>query len=136
MRALVLCLALSACATVETPAPPNERVAGCWINRDAGAVTMRWLPDRGGSGALVGSKVAYGVAGNRLERYTLAQSAEGWRLCQTAPEQACWAVAEGDMGSLEGGRAFIDATGESLRIAVIGAGAERVIFQGRRDGCD
>lgn len=135
MRAVVLSLAVAACATVDTT-PPNERVAGCWINRDAGAVTMRWLPDRTGSGVLVGSKITYGVGSNRLERYTLAQTAEGWQLCQTAPEQDCWLVAQGDMGSLEGGRAFIDAAGDGLHISVVGDGADRTIFQGRRDGCD
>jgi hypothetical protein len=45
-------------------------------------------------------------------------------------------VARGEGGSLEGGRAFIDTHGERLRIAVVGDGPERVIFQGRRDGCD
>ncbi|MEZ6023847.1 MAG: hypothetical protein R3C16_10655 [Hyphomonadaceae bacterium] len=46
-------------------------------------------------------------------------------------------MAQGRSGSLQGGRAFIDASGERLRIAVVSeAGAERIIFNGRRDGCD
>lgn len=139
MRAMILRLALgvalAACATTDVT-PPNERVAGCWINRDAGAVTMRWLPDRAGGGVLVGSKITYGIGGNRQERYTLAQGGEGWTLCQTAPENACWPVAQGESGPLEGGRAFIDAHGDNLRISVLAAHGERTIFQGRRDGCD
>jgi hypothetical protein len=45
-------------------------------------------------------------------------------------------VAQGESGSLEGGRAFIDAFSDRLRISVVGDGDERTIFQGRRDGCD
>jgi hypothetical protein len=47
----------------------------------------------------------------------------------------CWRVAEGDGGSLEGGRAFIDAHGDRLRITVLGDGPEHLIFYGRRQGC-
>lgn len=140
MRGLLLCLALGlglpACATGQSATPPNDRVAGCWINRDAGAVTMRWLPDRTTAGVLLGNKIQYRIGENRLERYTLAQDSAGWTLCQTAPENACWPVAEGESGALEGGRAFIDSHGDTLRISVLDSHGERTIFQGRRDGCD
>ena len=56
MKRLLACLALTACATV--PAPPPERVAGCWINRsNLDATTMRWLPDPQRPGALTGDKL-------------------------------------------------------------------------------
>lgn len=132
-------LLLAACATTVADRPPPERVAGCWINRDAGASTMRWLPDRSRPEALAGSLVVYGqtgVASNR--RFSLEPSGDGWSLCELDAGAAtrCWQVAQGQGGSLEGGRVFIDAHGDRLRIAVIGDGPEQVIFHGRRDGCD
>jgi hypothetical protein len=141
MRALIAAAVLAGCAT-PCPAPtPAERVAGCWINRDAGAVTMRWLPDRAHPNVLVGAKTSYGIAGaNNNAHYTLAQTEAGWNFCELRPagagEAQCWRVAEGQEGPLDGGRAFIDAHGDGLRISVLGAGEERLIFQGRRDGCD
>ena len=136
MRAfLLLCLA-AACATV-APASPGGRVAGCWIARDdaGGAQTMRWLPDADRPGALRGEKSVMSASVNEL--YRLEASGDVWSLCQieTAGER-CWRVAEGREGSLEGGRAFIDAHHETLRISVVGDGADRVIFEGARDGCD
>lgn len=140
MRALAACLALVACATMDAPRAPPERVAGCWINRDAGVATMRWLPHRERPGVLSGSRIVYGQTGVRSStRYVLEPSADGWALCEldaAGAASSCWQVAQGEGGSLEGGRAFIDAHGERLRIAILGAGPERVIFQGQRDGCD
>lgn len=137
--AFAACLVLTACAT-PSPRGPAERLAGCWINRDAGAVTMRWLPDRARPGVMAGHKLVYGQTGApRGTRYTLEPSETGASLCELDADGAatrCWPVAEGEGGSLEGGRAFIDAHGERLRITVIGDGADREIFQGRRDGCD
>lgn len=140
MRTLIACLLLSACVT-SAPASPPERVAGCWINRDVGAVTMRWLLERARPGVLAGVRTVYGQAGvTSSMRYALEPSGQGWSLCELDAEAAaatrCWQVAEGEGGSLDGGRAFIDTHGDSLRISVLGLGAEQVIFQGRRDGCD
>lgn len=137
MRALWTALLLGACAT--TPAPPPERLAGCWINRDAGAVTMRWLPDRSRPGVLRGHRASYGAVGvNNSRRFTLEPRDNHWVLCETfeGAEARCWRVAQGESGSLEGGRAFVDRHGDRLRIAILGDGDEQVIFQGRRDGCD
>ena len=66
--------------------------------------------------------------------YRLEPRGEGWALCEVGG--ACWTVAEGEGGSLEGGRAFIDASDESVRISIVHDGVEREIFQGARDGCD
>lgn len=137
MRAVFALLFLAACATAS--GSPAERVAGCWISRgEQGATTMRWLPDASRPGALQGDKLAYESAGaQQAERYRLEPRGEGWALCQieTGGER-CWQVAQGDEGSLEGGRAFIDAHREGLRISIVGDGAERTIFEGARDGCD
>lgn len=134
MRALVALVLVAACAT--TPEPPPERLAGCWIARDdrGGATVMRWLPDPERAGALAGEKSSMSGA---VERYRLEPRGAGWALCElTADGERCWQVAQGEEGSLEGGRAFIDTHGESLRITVLGDGAERTVFQGQRDGCD
>jgi hypothetical protein len=135
---LSLCFALALVACATTPAPPPERVAGCWIDRDVGVSTMRWLT--GADGALTGVRLQYGSSsGPHATRYRLLPSGEGWRLCEAAEgggDARCWQVAEGDGGSLDGGRAFIDVAGERLRISVIGDGPERIIFSGRRDGCE
>lgn len=140
MRVAAACLLLAACATVGPPKPPPERLAGCWINRDAAAVTMRWLPHRERPGVLTGSRLVYGQTGvSSHTRYALEPSEQGWSLCELDSAGAasrCWQVAEGEGGSLEGGRVFIDAHGDRLRIAVLGDGPEQVIFHGRRDGCD
>jgi hypothetical protein len=137
--AVAAALLLAACATTDTARPPPERVAGCWINRDARATTMRWLPDRERPNVLSGSLIVYGQTGvASSRRYALEPSGDGWSLCelQAGAATRCWQVAQGEGGSLEGGRAFIDAHGDRLRIAVIGDGPEQVIFHGRRDGCD
>jgi hypothetical protein len=136
MRALIACVVLTACAT-GSGLPPPDRVAGCWINRDAGAARMRWS-ETPNAGIFQGSKTAFGIAGaNATEHFTL-DTVEGiWRLCRVEAGDAnhCWGVAQGEGGSLVGGRAFIDRSGDTLRIAVIGDGPERVIFQGNRETC-
>lgn len=138
--AVAACLFVAACATTATPKPPAERVAGCWINRDVGATTMRWLPDRERPGVMAGSRIIYGQTGvTRSTRYTLEPSEAGSSLCELGADGAatrCWAVAEGEGGSLEGGRAFIDAHADRMRIMIIGDGPDQIIFRGRRDGCD
>lgn len=135
MRAFVACLLVAACATLPTP---DERVRGCWIDRDDfSTVTMRWLPDREAPGALQGDWLEYRRNGETQPReYALEPRGEGWALCLRGGGAACWQVAQGDGGSLEGGRAFIDAGRDRLRIAVHSGGREEVIFEGRRDGCD
>lgn len=138
MRAILALLFTAACATTSA-ATPATRVAGCWIQRDAasGATTMRWLPDRQRPGTLTGDKLTYAGGGTQSERYRLEPNGETWSLCQIeSGGERCWQVAEGNEGSLEGGRAFIDAHREELRITIVGDGADRVVFQGARDGCD
>lgn len=139
MKMLFALLFVAACATTSA-GRPAARVAGCWIARDGagGATTMRWLPDATRAGALLGDKLVYAGGGAaRSERYRLEPRGDGWTLCQIeAAGERCWRVAEGEEGSLDGGRAFLDAHGENLRITVIGDGADRVVFQGARDGCD
>jgi hypothetical protein len=136
MRALIACLLLAGCVTDAATRTPPERVAGCWINRDAGTVLMRWLPDPNRPGSLAGVRTRVGINGQRSERFSLEPDNDGWKLCRQGDAPRCWRVAQGDSGSLEGGRAFIDTAGDNLRVAVVGDGPERVIFQGRRDGCD
>jgi hypothetical protein len=132
-------LLLAACATAPDRTP-EQRVAGCWIDRNpSGAVTtMRWLGHPQRTGALRGAKVNYGVSGPAVrEEYVLEQRIGAWTLCQVeADGERCWQVAQGESGSLEGGRAFIDAFSDRLRISVVDASGEREIYQGRRDGCD
>ncbi|HVK81715.1 MAG TPA: hypothetical protein VM915_14000 [Verrucomicrobiae bacterium] len=141
MKRLLACLALAACATPQISSPP-ERVAGCWIARNStiSTTTMRWLPDRERPGVLLGDKLEYRASGDPIStRYSLEQSDAGHALCaldRANHATACWVVAQGQDGSLEGGRAFIDAYADRLRISIVGDGAERTIFQGRRDGCD
>lgn len=140
MRSLaVSVLMLAACAT-QVSRPP-ERIAGCWIERSAvslGVSTMRWFPDPNHPEVLIGDYLSYPVVGPPQPRiYTLTRG-EPWRFChvgRTGGDQ-CWDVAQGDSGSLEGGRAFIDLHNERLRIAILDGRIERVIFQGARDGCD
>lgn len=139
-KALASLMLVAACASSPTQRPPDEQVRGCWINRDVGATTMRWLPDRTRPNVLAGSKLVYRQAGPPVStRYTLEPSEQGHSMCELDASGAatqCWRVARGEGGSLEGGRVFIDAHAERLRITVVGDGPERVIFQGRRDGCD
>jgi hypothetical protein len=136
--ALAVCLA--ACATAAPDRAPAEQLRGCWINRDVGATTMRWLPDRERPGVLAGARHVYRQTGApQLTRYALEPSEEGASFCELDAAGAatkCWVVARGQGGSLEGGRVFIDTHGERLRITLIGDGPEQTIFQGRRDGCD
>ncbi|MGD9965136.1 MAG: hypothetical protein AB7T59_01300 [Hyphomonadaceae bacterium] len=138
--AAALFLFLAGCASTAPDRPPNERIRGCWINRDVGATTMRWLPDRARPEVLAGSRQVYRQTGApQVTRYTLEPSDEGFSFCELDAAGAatkCWRVAEGQSGSLEGGRVFIDTHGERLRISLLGDGPERTIFQGRRDGCD
>lgn len=138
MRVLLALLLTAACATVSAETPAT-RVAGCWIARDAtsGATTMRWLPDAARPGALRGDKLIYADGGTQNETYRLEPNGDVWSLCQIeSAGERCWRVAEGQEGSLEGGRAFIDVHREGLRISIMGDGADRVVFQGARDGCD
>ncbi len=101
---------------------------------------MRWQPDPGRTGVMHGARTDLAAAGAaHIGRFTLAQEGEGWRLCRIEDDSEagqCWAVAEGEGGSLEGGRAFIDNHRNRLRITIIGAGPTQTIFQGRRVNCD
>jgi hypothetical protein len=133
-------LFVAACATTASVGPPTEQLRGCWINRDVGVSTMRWLPDRERPDVLAGVRHVYRQTGApQVTRFTLEPSEQGSSVCEldaTGAATRCWIVARGEGGSLEGGRVFIDTHGERLRIAVVGDGPERVIFHGRRDGCD
>lgn len=139
-RVVASLLFVAACASAPSTVSPPEQVRGCWINRDVGATTMRWLPDRNRPDVLAGSKLVYRQSGSPVStRYTLEPSEQGHSLCELGADGAatqCWRVARGEGGSLEGGLVFIDSHAERLRIAVVGDGPERIIFQGRRDGCD
>ena len=141
MRSIAILLLAAACATAPTPASTPERLAGCWIGRsDEGIVTtMRWLPDRARSGVMEGQLLEYrgGGAENSNARYTLEPRDDYHVMCSHWQEEPlCWRVAEGAGGSLDGGRVFVDASEESLRISVLSDGVEELIFDGRRDGCD
>jgi hypothetical protein len=89
---------------------------------------------------LAGHKLVYRQTGSPVgTRYTLEPSEQGHSLCEldaSGAARICWVVARGEGGSLEGGRAFIDSYGDRLRISIVGDGPERIIFHGRRDGCD
>jgi hypothetical protein len=140
MRFAAVLLFLSACATASAPAPP-ERLAGCWIDRESDdlTTTMRWLPDRARPDVLEGNLLEYSrnTSENRSSRYTLEPREDHHVMCSHWQEEpVCWKVAEGEEGSLEGGRVFIDAGEQRLRIAVLSDGVEDVIFEGQRDGCD
>ena len=138
MRSLALCLMLAACATSPPPSP-GARVAGCWIARGEILTTaLRWRADLEQPGRLRGELTQTGSGANGA-RYALAPRGQSWAFCQldaAGAEGACWQVAEGRGGSLEGGRAFIDAHRDRLRIAVVSAEGERLIFDGQRDGCE
>jgi hypothetical protein len=96
---------------------------------------MHWR-EADATGAVQGTKTTFGIGGaNSVEHFSLEGADSGWRLCRTDGDAHCWDVAQGEGGSLAGGRAFIDRSGDSLRIAVIGDGSERVIFQGVREAC-
>ena len=141
MRSALLAVLLAACATTPVSAPP-DRVAGCWIDRgQSRTLTLRWQrPDA--AGILRGDLLEYGVSGTigRRARYALAPQDQGWAFCVVSPageNSQCWQVAEGESGSLEGGRVFIDRHRENLRIAVVGApGRSFEVFEGQQDGCD
>ena len=142
MRFAAALLLLAACATAPPPLPPPpERLAGCWIDRreDGAVVTMRWLPERGRPNVLEGQWLEYrrDSADQRRARYTLETRTDHYVMCSHWQEQPiCWKVAEGQGGSLEGGRVFIDAGEETLRVSVLSDGLEDVVFEGQRDGCD
>jgi hypothetical protein len=135
MRTILACLALAACVTIPAPSPA-ERVAGCWLSPTPSAVAMRWAPDPVQPEFMIG--VRTGARGGTPSRFRLAPGAQGAEFCELSasgePAQ-CWAVAEGESGSLEGGRAFIDRHGERLTIEILGATPNRLIFQGHRRGC-
>jgi hypothetical protein len=138
MRALIACLFAAACATASI-APP-ARLVGCWANRDVGFVSMRWSSDADRPGAMRGTRLDYRQVGGPIRtRFALDPSGDGYSLCELDPQGAaalrCWQVAQGDGGSLEGGRAFLDLHADRLRITIVGDGPERVIFYGRRERC-
>jgi hypothetical protein len=136
MRAVLAALLVASCATLP---PPSTRLAGCWIDRndDGTATTMRWMPDESRPGVFNGALLNYTATGaGEAERYTLQPRGRAWDLCRAGTTQ-CWEVAQSSSGSLEGGRAFIDAHGDRLRVSVLDFRTEeRIIFSGARDGCD
>jgi hypothetical protein len=69
-------------ATAASALSPPEQVRGCWINRDVGATTMRWLPDRA-RGRAGGRNLVYRQTGAPVStRYTLEPSDQGHSLCE------------------------------------------------------
>ncbi|GAM99538.1 hypothetical protein U91I_03192 [alpha proteobacterium U9-1i] len=139
---MIACFLLAACAT-SPPEPPPERVHGCWIARgDEVTTTFRWLPNREVAGRMEGVAMQYGRGAPRQGgRYAVETGPQGeWQFCQLDADgpggNVCWRVAQSGGGSLDGGRAFIDQHEERLRISVVTDLGERLIFDGRRDGCD
>lgn len=125
-------LLVSACVT---PAPA-ERVAGCWISRAGdSATTMRWFPDPQRPGAMSGAMLRYGAGDPVATNFTLRPRGEGAELCRLGEAGACWPLAAGEEGGAEG-HAFIDSLGDRLRISVVDARGETILFDGAQDGCD
>lgn len=134
MRTILACLALAACATTLTPA---ERLAGCWVAQAPSPVAMNWAPDAARPDVMIGVRSDPG--GGAPTRFSLGPGDRGQVLCElglNAADQRCWAVAEGEGGSLEGGRAFIDRHGARLTIEVLGAAPSVIVFQGHKRRCD
>lgn len=133
MKVFATLLLAAACATTPAPTPP-ERIFGCWISRanPENVMMMRFLRDASAPGVLNGHVSTM----TSSTPYRLEPRGAEWALCEAQAGGACWTVAQGDEGSLEGGRAFIDAHDDYVRLSVVNGGAEREIFQGARDGCD
>ncbi|MEQ1619278.1 MAG: hypothetical protein ABL883_13155 [Terricaulis sp.] len=135
MRTIIACLAMAACAATPT-ATPAERLAGCWLAPPPAAALMRWAPDSARPGVMLG--VRNDPRGGEPTRFRLALGERGVELCELVSDGAdpqCWAVAEGEGGSLEGGRAFIDRHGDRLTIEILGGGPSRLVFQGHQRRC-
>ncbi len=97
---------------------------------------MRWAPDPAQPELMLG--VRNDPRGGAPTRFRLGVGGQGQEFCELGPGSAvnqCWVVAEGDGGSLEGGRAFIDRDGDRLTIEIMGGAANRLVFQGNRRRC-
>ncbi len=98
---------------------------------------MRWTPDPAQPEAMLGVRNDPRIGAST--RYRLGDGGKGQEFCELGSNGAptlCWAVAEGESGSLEGGRAFIDRHGDRLTIEILGGPAGLTIFQGQRRECD
>lgn len=137
MRALVLAFLLAGCLTsTNARLDPGQRVAGCWLGRTPdGVATMRWSADASVAGQLNGERTLSSSNAAPV-RYTLGPRDQGWQFCQIGEGGQCWAVAQGQSGTLEGGRAFIDRYRLRLRIGIVDPeGRERQVFDGMNQRC-
>lgn len=135
MRMTFACLALAACAIAPAPTPA-ARLVGCWVAQRPITLVMDWAPDPAQPEVMIG--VRSDPARGESTRFSLAPSDQGPVFCELGPSDAnqrCWGVAEGEGGSLEGGRAFIDRHGERLTIEILGASPSLIVFQGHSRRC-
>lgn len=98
---------------------------------------MSWAPAPEQAGVMLGVRSDPG--GGAPTRFRLAPEERGVDLCELGSDGApsrCWAVAEGEGGSLEGGRVFIDRHRDRLTIEILGGGANRLVFQGHQRRCN
>jgi hypothetical protein len=129
------------CASAVAPAPFDDNVRGCWIERrGAEALTMRWL--RGAAGAWNGEMLAYASGvGPERQRFALKpEGRAGWTICpldEALPHgPPCMpaffgAVAEEGAEWME-----LHADPRRLRFLYRTGGDTLVLFDGQRDGCD
>lgn len=97
---------------------------------------MRWLRDSQRPGALNGDMLVYAPSGaTQSARYRLEPRGGSWALCETAAER-CWQVGQRSEAARGAAHALIETQPEFLRISVVGEGANRIVFEGARDGCD
>lgn len=139
MRFLLAGLLVAACATT-SDLPPPERLVGCWSSNDGLSTRMRWsAPDAANPNSLRGRRTALRLGSTERRFYALDPDGAGFVFCELDDEHGasgrCFQVAQGQEGSLEGGRAFIDLAGARLRVSIAGDGPERVIFSGQRERC-
>ena len=141
MRALVLALALTACATSTAPSVPSV-LRGCWIAQEPDrTVTMRWFPH---GASWRGDQLFYAKDGGEPQHqaYRIDAGGEGeaggWSICPLddglphgAPCRALYFSA-----SSEEYHAEIIVNADHLHFAWVDDGQENVLFDGARDGCE
>lgn len=140
MRVLLAGLLVAACVTTTAELPPPARLLGCWASSDGMTTRMRWTaPDASNPNSLRGRKTELRLGSTERLYYALDPDGDGFVFCELTDEQGasgrCFQVAQGQQGSLEGGRAFIDLAGSRLRVSIVGDGPERIIFSGQRESC-
>lgn len=137
MRFAAFAFLLTACTTAGQVLSPPERVLGCWADRNGAAHSvMRWRAGEA-PGSAAGEFISQSATPESRPRFlALKPNGAGWTLCDTTEGGACWAVAQGESGSLEGGRAFIDRHHDRLSFSVVGAdGRDLLRFVGESEAC-